>query len=154
MSDLDPKDPNVPAQYTIDWHDDLIAQPLREFDFEAGIVIQAQIETGWYYESTSAGRTPRNYPIAWPRAEGEEVQDGSVVWTARHPSSAIVPQVSSAAWTLPSGITKDSQVESGSLTHVVLSGGTDGEDYEILCRMTPTSGLVREKTIIVKVRSQ
>jgi hypothetical protein len=40
------------------------------------------------------------------------------------------------------------------LTHIVLSGGTDGVDYEVLCRMTPTSGNVKEKTITVKVRAQ
>lgn len=150
---LSPKDPNVPAQYTIDWHDELIGQPLREMAFTAGEFVQAQRDTGWYYECTTAGRTGRNYPT-WSRAEGETVNDGSLVWTARHPSSSSVPAVSSATWTLPSGITKDSQSEAGVLTHIVLSGGTDGVDYDITCRMTPTSGNVAEKTITIEVRAQ
>lgn len=153
MTTLDSKDPDVAAQYTIDWHDALIGQPLRAMPFAAGAFVQAQSDTGWYYECTTAGRTGAHYP-SWPRAAGETVQDGSVVWTARHPSSSSVPAVASAAWSVPSGITKDSQSESGVLTHIVLSGGTDGEDYEITCRMTPTVGNPIEQTITVPVRSQ
>lgn len=151
--DLDAKDPDVAATYTIDWHDELVIEAFREYAFGPGAFVQAQRDTGWYYECTTAGRTARNYP-QWPRAAGQTVNDGSVVWTARHPTGSGVPQVSSAVWTLPSGITKDSQSESGALTNIVLSGGTDGVDYEILCRMTPSAGSVIEKTITVQVRAQ
>lgn len=148
------KDPDVAEQYTIDWQDRLILQPLREMAFAASAVVQAQDDTGFYYECTTAGRTGRNYPNAWPRADGETITDGSLVWTARHPSSASVPSVASAVWTVPSGITKDAQSELGALTHIVLSGGTDGVDYDILCRMTPTVGNIVEQTITIQVRAQ
>jgi len=152
--ELDPKDPNVAATYTIDWHDELVLEALREHAFTAGAFVQAQRDTGFYYECTTAGRTATNYPRTWPRAAGETVLDGSVVWTCRHPSTATVALVSSVVWTVPTGITKDSQSESGALANIVLSGGTDGVDYEILCRMTPTIGSVMEKTITVQVRAQ
>lgn len=154
MSELDSKDPDVPATYTVDWHDELVLEALREYPFAQGAFVQAQRDTGFYYECTTAGRTGKNYPHAWPRAAGETVSDGSVVWTCRHPSTSTVALVSSVAWTVPSGLTKDSQSESGALSHIVLSGGTDGVDYEVLCRMTPTVGNVKEKTIVVKVRAQ
>jgi hypothetical protein len=151
---LDPKDPNVSATYSIDWHDELITPAYREWAFALASFVQAQRDTGFYYECTTAGRTSRNYPTEWPREAGETVTDGSVVWTCRHPSSSTVPAVSSCVWTPDSGLTVDSQSESGTVSSVVLSGGTDGVDYEVLCRMTPTIGSVTEKTIIVPVRAQ
>ena len=154
MSELDPKDPNVTATYTIDWHDELIIEALREHEFDNGQVVQAQRDTGFYYECTTAGRTSAYYPREWPRAAGQTVSDGSVVWTCRHPSSVTVPLVQSAAWTVPSGLTLDSQSESGTLTNAALSGGVDGVDYEVTCRMTPTVGSIVERTIVVRVRQQ
>lgn len=151
---LDAKDPDVPATYSIDWHDAMINEAWREYDFPLAAFVQAQRDTGWYYECTTAGRTARNYPNQWPRVAGETVQDGSVVWTARHPSTSTVPAVSSVTWTVPSGLTLDSQSHSGAMSHAVLSGGTDGVDYEVLARMTPTVGSVIEQTITVPVRAQ
>lgn len=151
--EVDPKDPDVPAQYSIDWHDELIGEAFREWAFEEGAFVQAQRDTGFYYECTAAGRTSTNYPNAWPRADGQTVHDGSVTWTCRHPTAANVPAVASVAWT-PNGLTVDSQSETGSVASVVLSGGEDGSDYDVLCRMTPTVGPVRERTITIPVRSQ
>lgn len=148
------KDPDVAAIYSIDWHDQLVQEAKRDFTFETtGVYVQPQFGTGFYYECTTAGRTAKHYPARWPRAAGETVQDGSVVWTARAPGAAI-PSVQSASWTVPSGLTLDSQQELGSVTYITLSDGTDGEDYEVLCRMTPTSGPVMEQTIIIPVRAQ
>jgi len=151
---LGAKDPNVAATYTIDWHDELVVPAYREYAFAQSSFVQGQRDTGWYYECTTAGRTAHNYP-QWPRAAGETVQDGSAAWTARHPSSSTVPQVSSAVWTvIGGGMAIDSQAQGGALSSVVLSGGTDGVDYEVHCRMTPTIGAVMEKTITVPVRAQ
>jgi len=152
--ELDAKDPDVPATYSIDWHDQLITPAFREYNFETGNFVQAQPDTGWYLECTTAGRTARHYPTRWPRAAGQTVQDGSVVWTCRHPSTSNVPTVQSATWTVPDGLTLDSQSETDSVTNIVLSGGIDGLDYDVLCRMTPSVGSVIEKTITVRVRAQ
>lgn len=153
MSELASKDPDVSAVYEIDWELELVSQAERSRYFSSGEVVRAQIDTGWYYECTTAGRTSRHYPV-WPRSSGETVEDGTVTWTARHPDDASVPSVSSAVWTVPSGLTLDSQQEQGMVTYITLSGGTDGEDYEVLCRMTPTSGNVVEQTITIPVRAQ
>lgn len=155
MSDLDPKDPNVPATYSIDWHDELVNQAYRERAFTSGSFVQAPRDTGFYYECTTAGRTGRNYPAQWPIAAGETVQDGSLVWTCRHPTGANVPNISSVTWTVPSGLNQDSaSIEGGVIANITVSGGTDGVDYEVLCRMTPNVGAARERTITVKVRAQ
>lgn len=150
---LDPKDPDVPATYSIDWRRELIGEALRQTEFVSGAVVRPQRGTGFYYECTTAGLTGRQYPT-WPRAGGEVVRDGSVEWTARHPDDASVPTVSSAVWTVPDGITKDSQSETDTHTHITLSGGTDGEDYELTCRMTPSSGNAVDQSVTIEVRSQ
>jgi hypothetical protein len=152
-NDLAPKDPDVPAVYEIDWQDELVIEADRSRTFSTGDVVRAQRDTGWYYECTTAGRTSAHYP-QWPREAEVTVTDGSVTWTARHPDDASVPSVSSADWTVPAGLTLDSQQEQGMVTYITLSGGTDGVDYDVLCSMTPSSGNVIEQTIVVKVRAQ
>ena len=148
------KDPDVDETYAIDWSQQLIMEALREFDFAEGVTIRAQRDTGWYYECTTAGRSGRHYPSEWPRASGETVQDGSATFTCRHPDDAEIPTVSSVTWTLPDGLTKESQSEQGRLAIITVSDGEDGVDYDVLCRMTPSVGNVMEQTITIPVRAQ
>jgi hypothetical protein len=153
MASLAPKDPNAPATYSIDFHDDVVQEASRDSDFIAAQFVRPQRGTGFYYECTTAGRTSAYYPT-WPREAGETVNDGSAVWTARHPTGSSIPTISSVTWTVPSGITKDSQTEVGLVAFITVSGGTDGVDYEVLCRMTPSTGDVVEQTITIPVRAQ
>lgn len=152
------KDPDVPRTYPIVWDALLVQEAFREYQFSTGALVRPESGTGFYYQGTPLGgkaygitsaHTPR-----WPRASGESVQDGSILWTAVYPADAAIPQVSTAVWTVPAGITKDSQSETGIVTYITLSGGTHGEDYEVTCRMTPTVGNPIEQTIVVPVRSQ
>ena len=150
---LAPKDPDVSETYTINWREELLGTPERDQYFVLGAVVRPVVATGFYYECTTAGRTARRYP-RWPTVEGQTVQDGSAVFTSRHPDTPSLVAVQTAVWTVPSGLTLDSQSESGPETHVTVSGGVDCENYELLCRMTDSAGQVRERTIVVPVRSQ
>lgn len=161
MSDeLESKDPDVPKTYTIDWTDLLILAAPREKWFDVGEIQRASAasEDGWYFECTVAGKTSRSYPEtlgkAWPRAEGETLTDGSAIFVCKHPDNAVLPTVSAALWTVPSGLTLDSQIEEGQTSSLTVSGGEDGQDYDVLCRMTPTAGNVLEQTITIRVRSR
>lgn len=147
------KDPDVPATYYIDVRLRLIDEPYRRYSVAQGAFVRAQRDTGFYYEATAAGVTAQQYPT-WPRAAGETVQDGSVQWTARHPDNATLPTVSSATWTLPSGITLDSQVLEPQLIRPTFSGGVDGEDYSITVRVTPSAGNSFDMTFTLPVRAQ
>lgn len=151
---LDPKDPDVAAEYWVDFHDEIVQEAERREYFASGVVLYFPHDTGFYYEVTTAGRLGAHYPSALPRSAGETVRDGSAILTCRHPDDVTVPEVSSVTWTVPSGIVKDSQRNSGTRAYVTLSGGTNGVDYEILCRMTSSSGAVIEQTIEVPVRAQ
>lgn len=152
------KDPDVPATYPIVWDQLLVQEAFRGWQFSTGAIVRAQADTGFYYVaaplgSKAYGRTAAHWP-RWPRASGETVTDGSILWTAVYPADADVPVIASAVWDVPSGITQDSQSETGIVTYITLSGGTDGEDYEITCTMTPTVGNPIDQTIVVPVRSQ
>lgn len=153
MSELDPKDPDVEQEYAIDFSHVLVPFAPRSTDIGAGRVVRARRDTGWYYECTTPGRTSAEYPRMWPRESGATIQDGSVIWTARRPADVTVPTVQSAQWTVPAPLSEVSTSESGFLALIVVSGGVDGEDYALTCRMTPTTGKVIEQTITVPVRA-
>lgn len=153
MPTLDAKDPDTDAQYAIDWYDQLVLIAEREAAYDEGEIVQFDPDSGWVYECTTPGRTGSRSPRTPPRADGLTLVDGSVVWTCRHPSDVTVPVVGSAEWNVPDGISLVNQSELGAVTSVLLTGGTDGEDYDITCRMTPTIGEALEQTITIPVRS-
>lgn len=153
MPTLSPKDPDVAKTYAIDWQIQIVQEAHRSKDFIENEFVRPQRSTGFYYECTTAGRTARQWPI-WPRAAGETVNDGSLVWTTRHPADASISSVQAAVWTLPAALTLESQTETGSITYVELSGGVDGVDYEVICHMTATDGREMEQTIVIPVRDQ
>jgi hypothetical protein len=62
--------------------------------------------------------------------------------------------ISSVSWTVPSGITKDSESNTNTVASLVLSGGTAGVDYEIVCQITTANGIVEEQSIVVPVRDR
>lgn len=56
-------------------------------------------------------------------------------------------------WTVPSGITKDSQSNTTTTATVWLSGGTEGTTYELVCRIVTTGGRTEDFSLSVLVRS-
>lgn len=151
---LEPSDPDTPATYWIGWHDVLVSLAERRIDVLEGMFLRYQIDTGFYYEVTAAGRLSELWPTRLPRASGQTLSDGSAILTCRHPSDASLSAIASAAWSLQSGLSKDSQQENGFFTLLTVSDGVDGEEYECTCLMTPTVGNAREKTIIIPRISQ
>lgn len=64
--------------------------------------------------------------------------------------------ITNHAWTVPSGITKVTQVDAAKKSTVVLSGGSLGSNYEISCTITTDSvpARVATQTFTVRVRTQ
>jgi len=60
--------------------------------------------------------------------------------------------VSSVSWTVPSGITKDSDTNTTTTATIWLSGGTAGTEYDLVCRVVTTGGRTEDFTITVPVR--
>ncbi len=72
-------------------------------------------------------------------------------WEDMLPASASVTAVSVTA---DSGLTVASTSYTTTTTTAVLSGGTDGEDYNVRFRPTFTGSLTDDRTILVKVRNR
>lgn len=61
--------------------------------------------------------------------------------------------ISSVTWTVPTGITKDTNTNTTTKATIWLSGGTAGTDYLITARFVTASGRAHDVSLLVKVRS-
>lgn len=86
----------------------------------------------------------------WPYKDPDEVLDYEFDWSARLADDTI----SAVTWTVPAGLTKDSQSVTGAVAVVWLSGGTDGEAYDIGCRVETAGGRTYDETIRLPVRTR
>lgn len=57
-------------------------------------------------------------------------------------------------WILPDGLTKAAEMTDGGKATVWLSGGTDGKNYDLTCRITTTGGRIDDRTMRIHVRSR
>jgi len=62
--------------------------------------------------------------------------------------------ISTSTWTVPDGITKDSDSKTTSATTIWLSGGTAGLDYTLINHIVTAAGREDDRTIIIKVREK
>lgn len=60
--------------------------------------------------------------------------------------------ISSATWTVPSGLTKVSESNTTTTATVKVSGGTHGTDYLLTCTATLANGETVEKSFTLAVR--
>jgi hypothetical protein len=59
-----------------------------------------------------------------------------------------------ATWTVPAGITKDSQTLSSPLVGIWLSGGTAGTNYLISCKVVTNQVRTDERSMMIIVRDR
>lgn len=78
-------------------------------------------------------------------------EENSIIidWTNRLPSGVTI---SSATWTVPTGIMKSAQSETSVLTSVTLAGGTAGTNYLLTVLVTGSDALTYEDRAIVRVQ--
>jgi hypothetical protein len=62
--------------------------------------------------------------------------------------------INASTWTIPEGITKDSDTKDGDSATVWLSGGTDGEEYTVTNKITTNGGRTGEYSFLVRVRQR
>lgn len=80
------------------------------------------------------------------------VLDYSIDWGTNYLESS--DTISTSAWTVPTGITKDSDTKSGTKTTIWLSGGSAGESYELVNRIVTNDGRTDDRSIRINVREQ
>ena len=59
--------------------------------------------------------------------------------------------IANASWTVPTGLTKGTETKTDTITTVVISGGTAGNEYKITDRITTTAGRVDDRSIMIVV---
>ena len=62
--------------------------------------------------------------------------------------------ISSHTVTVASGLTKDSDTESGGVVTIWLSGGTAGTTYTVACKIVTDGGRTDERTVEIRVTSR
>lgn len=62
--------------------------------------------------------------------------------------------ITASTWIMPTGITKDSDTFTNTVTTIWLSGGTAGTFYELVNRITTVGGRTRDFTCVIKVQER
>jgi hypothetical protein len=60
----------------------------------------------------------------------------------------------SFTWIVPDGLVKEDEQADGGKATVWLSGGVDGKNYAVVCRLTTTGGRVDDRTMQINVRQR
>lgn len=94
--------------------------------------------------------------LRWPSKDPDDVLDYRIDWLgdASEPGHlyGLDDAISDSTWIVPAGITKDSDTNDDGSTTIWLSGGTAGETYEIVNRITTDDGRVFDQTVKIKVK--
>lgn len=62
--------------------------------------------------------------------------------------------IETSIWTVPAGLTKESESNTTTVTVVWLSGGIVGVDYEVVNHIVTSMGREDDRTITLKVRNR
>ncbi len=62
--------------------------------------------------------------------------------------------ISTSTWTVPAGITKDSDTNTTTAATIWVSGGTDDTDYDLVNQITTSDGATVDRTIRLRVRER
>lgn len=63
-------------------------------------------------------------------------------------------ELSAIAFTVPTGVTKDSEEFTSDTATVWLSGGTAGDSYKVTCHITTSAGREDDRTFYVDVKER
>lgn len=89
--------------------------------------------------------------LKWPAKDPDEVLDYKVDWSKRLGADTIA----SSTWpVVPSGITLLTSTNQPKSTTAWLSGGTEGQTYSLVNRITTASGRVMEQTVDLPIKSR
>ena len=85
------------------------------------------------------------------RKDPDSVLDYGIDWSTWLASGETI---STSTWTVPAGITKDSDSKGDTSTLMWLSGGTAGETYSLANKITTTDGRTCERSIRIIVEQR
>lgn len=146
------KDPAETLDYAADFGSHCARYREPSTDYSLNTIVLPKRATGLQYKATTAGRSATAEP-RWPATAAGTVTDGSVVWTAEAiTTGSLLRTLSSAAWSADTGVTVGSPSTAGTRSTVLISGGTEGQDYDIVCTGTCSDGTLPVVTFRILVR--
>lgn len=87
------------------------------------------------------------FPALAPK-DPDDVKDYMVDWSDWLGTDTI----STTAWTISSGLTKDSDTNSSTGATIWLSGGTAGDTYQLSNRITTAGGRTADRTFVIECK--
>ena len=95
-------------------------------------------------------------PIETWEKDPDAVLDYTLDWndSSKGPWLASGETISASTWTVPSGITKDSDSNDNTTTTIWLSGGTAGSDYDLINHITTSASREEDRTIRIHCRER
>lgn len=88
--------------------------------------------------------------LEWPSKDPDEVLDYQLDWSGRLGSDTIA----TSSWTVPAGITKNSDTNTATVTTIWLSSGTLNSSYELQNRVTTTGGRTMDQTVRIRIKAK
>jgi hypothetical protein len=88
--------------------------------------------------------------LEWPYKDPDEVLDYQLDWSGRLGSDTIA----SSSWTVPAGITKNSDTTTATVTTIWLSSGTLNSSYDLQNRVTTTGGRTMDQTVRIRIKAK
>jgi hypothetical protein len=122
--------------------------------YAAGERVRPRKANGYEYECTAPGQVLLREP-SWPIILGDAVSDGSVTWTCRAISNAsLTREIQSVTW-IGGGLTIDGtafvSASGENELSAYISGGTAGQTYEVIARITFSDGSIEDALVEVDV---
>lgn len=88
--------------------------------------------------------------LEWPFKDPDEVLDYQLDWSGRLGED----QISTSTWTVPTGIVKNSDTNTATVSTVWLSSGTLGTSYDLVNRVITTGGRTMDQTVRIRIRAK
>lgn len=88
--------------------------------------------------------------LAWPPKDTDEILDYRIDWTDRLDGDTI----ETSTWTVPSGITKETDTSTATAATIWLSGGTLNERYSLLNRIETAGGRTMDQTVTIRIKEK
>ncbi len=145
------KPANVDETFALDWRKFIVESWRPDAQYASGSIIRPPVGNGYYYEATTSGLSSRLQPPDFPPVVGETFIDGSVVWTAHHPSTPTLDSITVSVWTLDPGISEVSKAIDGFITRITVGGGVEGEQYRATDLITKSNGEDEEDSLIIEI---
>ena len=92
--------------------------------------------------------------IRFTEKDPSDIRDYSFDWTRVLATADPDDTIATSTWTIPAGLTKDSEANTTTTTRVWVRGGTAGENYTVTNRVTTAGGRTLERSALLPVRDR